>query len=85
MQGKGNLLGLALDMSLLDKKKFRGSFELEKDSLCNMGNLMLLRLNYVHLNEYFKKFPEGLRWLCMHGFPLKFIPLKCLSSDSCIT
>ncbi|KAK1428132.1 hypothetical protein QVD17_16960 [Tagetes erecta] len=73
-KGKGNLLGLALDMRMLDKKKLRKSFELKSDSLSKMDNLMLLQLNYVQLNECFQKFPEELRWLCMHGFLLKSMP-----------
>ncbi|KAD5802465.1 hypothetical protein E3N88_13825 [Mikania micrantha] len=71
-KGKGNLIGLSLDMRMLDKKKLR---ELETNSLSKMDNLMLLQLNYVHLNKCFKSFPEELRWLCMHGFPLKSIHL----------
>ncbi|KAM0040962.1 putative TIR domain, P-loop containing nucleoside triphosphate hydrolase [Helianthus debilis subsp. tardiflorus] len=73
-KGQGNLLGLALDMKMLDKKKVRGSLELTTDSLSNMDNLMLLQLNYVQLKGSFDKFPEELRWLCLHGFPLKSIP-----------
>ncbi|KAD5802453.1 hypothetical protein E3N88_13813 [Mikania micrantha] len=72
LRGKGNLIGLALDMRMLDKKKIR---ELETNSLSKMDNLMLLQLNYVHLNKCFKSFPDELRWLCMHGFPLKSIHL----------
>ncbi|KAD5802383.1 hypothetical protein E3N88_13743 [Mikania micrantha] len=72
LKGKGNLIGLALDMRMLDKKKIR---ELETNSLSKMDNLMLLQLNYVHLNKCFKSFPDELRWLCMHGFPLKSIHL----------
>ncbi|KAJ0783466.1 putative TIR domain, P-loop containing nucleoside triphosphate hydrolase [Helianthus annuus] len=70
-KGKGNILGLSLDMRRLNKKKLH---ELKTDSLRKMDNLMLLQLNYVKLNGSFQKFPEDLRWLCMHGFPLKFIP-----------
>ncbi|KAL8262689.1 hypothetical protein R6Q59_024038 [Mikania micrantha] len=69
---KGNLLGLALDMRMLDKNK---THELETNSLSRMDNLMLLKLNYVQLNECFQNFPKELRWLCMHGFPLKSIHL----------
>ncbi|KAD5802334.1 hypothetical protein E3N88_13694 [Mikania micrantha] len=69
---KGNLLGLSLDMRMLDKKK---THELEANSLSRMDNLMLLKLNYVQLNECFQSFPNELRWLCMHGFPLKSIHL----------
>ncbi|XP_071719636.1 disease resistance protein RUN1-like isoform X3 [Rutidosis leptorrhynchoides] len=32
------------------------------------------KLNYVQINGSFENFPEELRWLCMHGFPLKFLP-----------
>ncbi|KAD5802430.1 hypothetical protein E3N88_13790 [Mikania micrantha] len=74
-KGKGNMLGLALDMRMLDKKMLHGSFELKTDSFNHMDNLMLLQLNYVQLNGCFKNFSEELRWLCMHGWPLKSIPL----------
>ncbi|PWA44315.1 toll/interleukin-1 receptor (TIR) domain-containing protein [Artemisia annua] len=71
-KGEGNLLGLALDMKMLEKEKL---FELQTDSLSGMDNLMLLQLNHVQMNDQScKNFPEELRWLCMHGFPLKYIP-----------
>ncbi|KAL7617147.1 hypothetical protein Lser_V15G03466 [Lactuca serriola] len=76
-KGKGNLLGLALDMRMLEKEKLGGSFELKTDALSNMDSLMLLQLNYVIMNGSYEYFPEDLRSLCMHGFPLKFIP-SCL-------
>ncbi|KAD5802321.1 hypothetical protein E3N88_13681 [Mikania micrantha] len=69
---KEKLLGLSLDMRMLDKKK---THELEANSLSRMDKLMLLKLNYVLLNECFQSFPNELRWLCMHGFPLKSIDL----------
>ncbi|KAL8262709.1 hypothetical protein R6Q59_024058 [Mikania micrantha] len=69
---KENLLGLALDMRMLDKKK---AHKLGTNSLSRMDNLMLLKLNYVQLNECFQSFPNELRWLCTHGFPLKSIDL----------
>ncbi|XP_076925152.1 disease resistance protein RUN1-like [Bidens hawaiensis] len=72
---KGNLLGLALDTRMLVGKKLGVSLELEADSLSNMDSLMLLQLNYVHIYECFQTFPEELRWLCMHGFPLRSIHL----------
>ncbi|KAD5802443.1 hypothetical protein E3N88_13803 [Mikania micrantha] len=74
-KGKGNMLGLALDMRMLDKKKLHGSFKLKAESFNHMDNLMLLQLNYVQLHGCFKNFSEELRWLCMHGCPLKSIPL----------
>ncbi|KAK1413522.1 hypothetical protein QVD17_35297 [Tagetes erecta] len=73
-KGKGNTLGLSLDMRMLDKKKLYGSSELKTKSVSLMNNLMLLQLNYVHLNGCFGNFSENLRWLCMHGSPLKFLP-----------
>nr|XP_043618327.1 disease resistance protein RUN1-like [Erigeron canadensis] len=72
-KGKECILGLALDTRMLDKKK--SCDELKTKSFSQMDNLMLLQLNYVQLNGCFKKFPEELRWLCMHGSPLKSIPL----------
>nr|KAJ0227734.1 hypothetical protein LSAT_V11C100039170 [Lactuca sativa] len=74
-KGKGNLLGLSLDMRMLEKEKLGGSFELKTDALSNMDSLMLLQLNYVHMHGSYENFPEEIRWLCMHGFPLKSIPL----------
>ncbi|KAL7615834.1 hypothetical protein Lser_V15G03496 [Lactuca serriola] len=74
-KGKGNLLGLTLDMRMLEKEKLGISYELKTDALSNMDNLMLLQLNYVHMNGSFANFPEELRGLCMHGFHLKSIPL----------
>ncbi|KAL8262641.1 hypothetical protein R6Q59_023990 [Mikania micrantha] len=73
-KAKRNMLGLALDMKMVDKKRLHGSFELKTESFSAMDNLMLLQLNYVQLNGCFDNFPEELRWLCMHGSPLKSIP-----------
>lgn len=67
-----NTVGLALDMNLLGKDK---SFELKTEKLSKMCNLMLLQLNNVQFSGSFENFPKELRWLCMHGFPLKSIPL----------
>ncbi|XP_028112379.1 probable disease resistance protein RPP1 [Camellia sinensis] len=39
-----------------------------------MHNLRLLQLNNVRLSGGYQKFPMKLRWLCWHGFSLKFIP-----------
>ncbi|KAM7461504.1 hypothetical protein LguiA_029625 [Lonicera macranthoides] len=44
------------------------------DAFSRMGGLKLLKLNYASLSGHFEKFPEGLRWLCLHGFPLKSLP-----------
>ncbi|KAL7617003.1 hypothetical protein Lser_V15G03741 [Lactuca serriola] len=73
-KGTENVLGLVLDMRMLEKKKFHASFELKTDALSNMDNLMLLQLNYVQTTGPYENFSEELRWLCMHGFTLKSIP-----------
>ncbi|KAL7588276.1 hypothetical protein Lser_V15G39706 [Lactuca serriola] len=48
--------------------------ELRADALRKMDKLKLLQLNHVKIDGSYKNFPEGLRWLCMHGFHSKFIP-----------
>ncbi|CAL5401857.1 unnamed protein product [Camellia sinensis] len=47
---------------------------LEVDAFARMHKLKLLQLNYVQISGSLKIFPRGLRWLCWHGFPFKFIP-----------
>ncbi|XP_076914811.1 disease resistance protein RPS4B-like [Bidens hawaiensis] len=74
-KGKGYTIGLSLDTRMLDKTNLPGSFELETNSFSNMNSLMLLQLNYVQLQGHYENFPKRLRWLCMHGFSLKSIPL----------
>ncbi|KAL7618872.1 hypothetical protein Lser_V15G03788 [Lactuca serriola] len=73
-KGTKNVLGLTLDMRMLEKKKLNGSLEFKTDALSKMDRLMLLQLNYVQIMGSYKNFPKELRWLCMHGFPLKSIP-----------
>ncbi|PWA63322.1 toll/interleukin-1 receptor (TIR) domain-containing protein [Artemisia annua] len=75
-KGKGNLLGLILDMRMLKKEKLRGSSELKTAAFSNMDSLMILHLDYVQINGPFENFPEELRWLRMRGFPLKSIPAE---------
>ncbi|XP_023741123.1 disease resistance protein RPV1 isoform X1 [Lactuca sativa] len=70
----GNLLGLTLDMRMLKKELLSGSFELKTNILSKMDNLMLLQLNYVKVQGSYENFSKELRWLCMHGFPSKYIP-----------
>ncbi|PWA92528.1 toll/interleukin-1 receptor (TIR) domain-containing protein [Artemisia annua] len=72
--GKGNILGLSLDMRMLEKEKLRGSSELKTASFSNMDCLMILHLDYVQINGPYENFPEELIWLRMCGFPLKSIP-----------
>nr|XP_043609010.1 disease resistance protein RUN1-like isoform X2 [Erigeron canadensis] len=69
-----NILGLILDTRVLEKGKLCGSFEVKSEVLSKMDNIMLLQLNYVQIKGTYKNFPEELRWLCMHGFPLNSIP-----------
>ncbi|KAK9068946.1 hypothetical protein SSX86_013062 [Deinandra increscens subsp. villosa] len=69
-EGTENVLGLALDMRMLEKDKLK----LKTDALCKMNNLKLLQLNYVKINGSYKNISKELRWLCMHGFHFKTIP-----------
>ncbi|KAL4561639.1 hypothetical protein LXL04_033809 [Taraxacum kok-saghyz] len=73
-EGKGNVVGLSLDIRMLEKENLGASYELKTDSLSNMDNLMLLQLNYVHMKGSYENFPGDLRGLCMHGFPLSYMP-----------
>ncbi|PWA38904.1 toll/interleukin-1 receptor (TIR) domain-containing protein [Artemisia annua] len=50
------------------------NIELSTNALNKMEKLKLLQLNHVKLNGSFKKFPKGLRGLCMHGFQSEYIP-----------
>ncbi|KAM7478676.1 hypothetical protein LguiA_026889 [Lonicera macranthoides] len=47
---------------------------LDYDAFPRMEKLRLLKLNYATLNGCYENFSKGLRWLCWHGFPLKYIP-----------
>ncbi|XP_023751082.1 disease resistance protein RPV1 [Lactuca sativa] len=80
-KGTENVLGFTLDMRMLEKDKLCGSIEFKTDALSNMDNLMLLQLNYMKIKGTYKKFPEKLRWLCMHGFPLESIPSNLLMDN----
>ncbi|CAI9269624.1 unnamed protein product [Lactuca saligna] len=62
-KGTENVLGLALDMRMLEKEKLHGSLELKTDALSKMDSLMLLQLNYVQITGSYKNFPKELRWL----------------------
>ncbi|GJZ98154.1 Toll/interleukin-1 receptor domain-containing protein [Tanacetum coccineum] len=72
--GKGNLLGLNLDMRMIEKEKLRGSSELKTVAFSNMDSLMILHLDYVQINGTYENFSEELRWLRMRGCPLKSVP-----------
>ncbi|MFS7966544.1 putative protein kinase RLK-Pelle-CrRLK1L-1 family [Helianthus anomalus] len=76
-KGKGSetVVGLALDMEMLQKEdsKFTSS-ELKTDALNNMDGLRLLQLNFVELNGSYENFSQDLRWLCWFGFHLRTLP-----------
>ncbi|CAI9269629.1 unnamed protein product [Lactuca saligna] len=80
-KGTENVLGLTLDMRMVEKEKLHGSLELKTDAPSKMDRLMLLQLNYVQITGSYKNFPKELRWLCMHGFPLKSLPSDLLMEN----
>ncbi|KAM7518929.1 hypothetical protein LguiB_017891 [Lonicera macranthoides] len=49
--------------------------ELTTEGFARMDNLKLLQLNYVQLKGCYENFPQSLRWLCWHGFPLTALPM----------
>ncbi|XP_035840621.1 disease resistance protein RPV1 isoform X4 [Helianthus annuus] len=75
-QGMGSetIEGLALDMRMVREEKHNTPMAFDADSLAKMDNLKLLQLNYVELSGSYDDFPEDLRWLCWHGFPLRTLP-----------
>ncbi|MFS7906699.1 putative TIR domain, P-loop containing nucleoside triphosphate hydrolase [Helianthus anomalus] len=73
-KGTGNILGIALDMRMLEKEKLHGSIELKTEALNKMDSLRLLQLNYVQIKGSYKYISKELRWMCMHGFNSKSIP-----------
>ncbi|CAL5380089.1 unnamed protein product [Camellia sinensis] len=62
--------------TMFNEESFSESDEddLKTDAFSQMHNLRLLQLNNVRLSGGYQKFPMKLRWLCWHGFSLKFIP-----------
>ncbi|GJW01645.1 Toll/interleukin-1 receptor domain-containing protein [Tanacetum coccineum] len=88
--GTETIQGLALDMKRFDIETshvsslpVNGSLDLDHFRysagviwrLC--GNMWYAKdtpTNYVELNGSYNIIPNGLRWLCMHGFPLSYIP-----------
>ncbi|KAM7514913.1 hypothetical protein LguiA_004496 [Lonicera macranthoides] len=59
------------DISLRSPNKV----ELTTEGFARMDNLKLLQLNYVQLKGCYENFPQSLRWLCWHGFPLTSLPM----------
>ncbi|XP_022983687.1 TMV resistance protein N [Cucurbita maxima] len=60
--------GLSLKLPRFSKEK------LSSKAFNEMQNLRLLQLNFVNLTGDFKHISQEIRWLCWHGFPLKFLP-----------
>jgi len=61
--------GLTLKMSKLESTTC-----LETKAFERMDRLKLLQLAGIQLDGDYKYLSKELRWLCWHGFPLKFIP-----------
>ncbi|CAI9268968.1 unnamed protein product [Lactuca saligna] len=68
-KGTRKVLGLSLDIRRLEINE-----PLETEALRKMDELKLLQLNCVQMNGSYENFPKQLRWLCMHVFPLDYIP-----------
>ncbi|XP_048438290.1 disease resistance protein RPV1 isoform X1 [Pyrus x bretschneideri] len=68
--GTEKIEGLALNLPSLEETSF------STEALRNMRRLRLLQLNYVRLAGEYQRLFKKLRWLCWHGFPLEFIPIK---------
>ncbi|CAK9167351.1 unnamed protein product [Ilex paraguariensis] len=81
--GTKTIRGLALNMKMLaedmhtmevsnSNNRYNGS--LETNAFQCMHELRLLEINYVQLVGGYKEFPNNIRWLCWHGFWLKYFP-----------
>ncbi|KAL8204499.1 hypothetical protein R6Q57_010122 [Mikania cordata] len=77
-QGTRNIVGLSLDMRMLEKEKEKeklsGSLQLKTEALSKMDKLKFLQLNYVKVNGSYENVSKELRWLSMRGFHFKSIP-----------
>ncbi|KAD5802425.1 hypothetical protein E3N88_13785 [Mikania micrantha] len=73
-QGTRNIVGLSLDMRMLEKEKLSGSLQLKTEALSKMDKLKFLQLNHVKVNGSYENVSKELRWLSMHGFHFKSIP-----------
>lgn len=60
--------GLSLKLPRFSKQK------LSTKAFNEMQNLRLLQLNFVNITGDFKHISQEIRWICWHGFPLKFLP-----------
>jgi hypothetical protein len=68
LQGTNAVEGLTLELTSQSKVNFNS------EAFIKMQRLRLLQLDYVRLTGDYKYLSKELRWLCWHGFPLKFIP-----------
>jgi hypothetical protein len=59
--------GLNLNLSLLEDVHFKTK------AFAKMKNLSLLQIISVNLLGSYKHLSDGLRWLCWHKCPLKFL------------
>jgi hypothetical protein len=60
--------GLILNLSILDDVHFTA------EAFTKMKNLRLLQINGANLTRCNRHLFEGLRWLCWHRCPSKFLP-----------
>ncbi|XP_059461811.1 disease resistance protein RUN1-like [Corylus avellana] len=67
-EGTNAVEGLTLKLTSLSKMNFNS------EAFMKMQRLRLLQLDHVRLTGDYKYLSKELRWLCWHGFPLKFIP-----------
>ncbi|KAM5575064.1 hypothetical protein ABKV19_014147 [Rosa sericea] len=66
--GTEEIQGLTLTLLGSDKTCF------STKAFTNIKRLRLLQLKYVELSGGYGHLSKKLRWLCWHGFPLKFLP-----------
>ncbi|XP_059461859.1 disease resistance protein RUN1-like [Corylus avellana] len=67
-KGTNAIEGLTLELTSRNKMNFNS------EAFIKMQRLRLLQLDHVRLTGDYKYLSKELRWLCWHGFPLKFIP-----------
>ncbi|XP_059461815.1 disease resistance protein RUN1-like [Corylus avellana] len=67
-EGTNAVEGLILELTSLSKMNFNS------EAFIMMQRLRLLKLDHVRLTGDYKYLSKELRWLCWHGFPLKFLP-----------
>ncbi|XP_028751319.1 TMV resistance protein N-like [Neltuma alba] len=66
--GTAAIEGLSLKLSQSEKMNF------QTETFKNMKRLRLLCLDNVQLRGDYKYISRDLKWLCWHGFPVKYIP-----------